>query len=167
MKASSVQLAYDLINPYLFKTPASPHIAAAIDHKKFNLNKVLDCYSSIEKQSGFVVVEGVGGWLAPLNDEQTVEDMALALQLPVVLVVGMRLGCLNHALLTAQRIQQSGLTLAGWIANVIDNNFSFLDENINTLVKDINAPLIGQLNFSEKQFNSKYEKSISLLAKAK
>lgn len=165
MKASSVQLSYDLINPYLFKTPASPHIAAAIEHKTINLDKVVDCYNLIEKQSGFVVVEGVGGWLAPLNEEQTVEDMALALQLPVVLVVGMRLGCLNHALLTANRIQQSGLKLAGWIANVIDDNFSFLDKNMNTLVTGINAPLIGQLKFSEKQFNRIYEKSISLLAR--
>lgn len=167
MKASSVQLPYELINTYLFKTPASPHIAATLDHKKINLDKIVDCYKLIEQQAEFVVVEGVGGWLAPLNDQQTVEDMALALQLPVVLVVGMRLGCLNHALLTAQRIQQSGLMLAGWVANIMDDNFSFLDENIHTLVEGIDAPLIAQLNYNEKEFNTNYEKSIILLVNAK
>ena len=166
MKASSVQLPYELINPYLFKIPASPHIAATLDHKKINLDKIVGCYKLIEQQAEFIVVEGVGGWLAPLNDQQTVEDMALALQLPVVLVVGMRLGCLNHALLTAQRVQQSGLTLAGWVANIADSNFSFLNENINTLIEGINAPLIAQLNCNEKQFNANYEKSISLLVNA-
>jgi len=163
MQASSIQLSYDLINPYCFKTPTSPHIAASLEQQNINLDKIVDSYKVIEQQAEFIVVEGVGGWLAPLNDKETVESMAIALQLPVVLVVGMRLGCLNHSLLSAERIQQSGLKLAGWVANCTDENMAFLEENINTLTERINAPLIGQLNYAENFFNEDFDKGISLL----
>ena len=166
ISASALKLPYQLINPYVFKTPASPHIAASVDHQQIELDKIKSCYREIETQSDFVVVEGVGGWLAPINETQTVADMAEALQLPVVMVVGMRLGCLNHAQVTAQHIQQSGLKFAGWIANCVDKNFSFLDENINTLSKYIDAPLIAHLGFDKQNFVSKYEDSISSLVKA-
>jgi dethiobiotin synthetase len=167
MEASSVKLPYELINPYLFKTPASPHIAAELEQQQVELDKIISAYEIIEQQTGFVVVEGVGGWLVPLNKQQTVEDLVKALQLPVVMVVGMRLGCLNHALLTAQHIQQSGLELAGWIANSVDQNFSYLEDNINTLIESINAPLLARLEAGQTDIAKKYEKSISLLAKAK
>ena len=166
INASTVKLPYGLVNPYVFKTPASPHIAASIDNQKIELDKITSCYREIESQSDFVIVEGVGGWLAPVNETQTVADMAEALQLPVIIAVGMRLGCLNHALLTAQHIQQNGLKLVGWIANSVDNNFSFLEENINTLTEQINAPLIARLGFDKKNFASEYEDSISSLVKA-
>ena len=166
INASTVKLPYGLVNPYVFKTPASPHIAASIDNQKIELDKITSCYREIESQSDFVIVEGVGGWLAPVNETQTVADMAEALQLPVIIAVGMRLGCLNHALLTAQHIQQNGLKLVGWIANSVDNNFSFLEENIKTLTERINAPLIAHLGFDKKNFASEYEDSISSLVKA-
>lgn len=167
IQASTVQLPYDMINPYLFKTPASPHIAARLEQQHVSLDKIIDSYQSIEQQTDFVVVEGVGGWLAPLNDKQTVADLANALQLPVVLVVGMRLGCLNHALLTVQNIQQSGLELAGWIANCPSDTFTHLEENIDTLISRIDAPLLARLNPGQICFDKKYEKCISLLAEAK
>jgi dethiobiotin synthetase len=167
MAAASLQLTYEQVNPYLFKVAASPHIAAALEQQQVSLDRIVACYRAIEKQADFVVVEGVGGWLAPLNEQQTVEHMALALDIPVLLVVGMHLGCLNHALLTAQRIQQAGLKLAGWIANCLDNNFPYLEENISTLEQRIDAPLVARLNENQTDFAEKYEKSISLLVKTK
>lgn len=163
MAASSIKLPYELVNPYVFQTPASPHIAAELDGRRIDVDTIVSSYKKIESQSEFVIVEGVGGWLAPLNEIQSVADMASALQLPVVLVVGMRLGCLNHALLTAQHIQQSGLQLSGWIANCMDENFSYLEENISMLVNKINAPLIARLDFNDKYFSSEYDISISEL----
>ncbi|MEJ2141551.1 MAG: dethiobiotin synthase [Gammaproteobacteria bacterium] len=161
--ASSVKLPYEQVNPYVFKTAASPHISSGLEHQDIELNTIKECFNQVEQQSEFVVVEGVGGWLAPLNENQTVADMAEVLQLPVVLVVGMRLGCLNHALLTAQHIQNSHLKLTGWIANCVDNNFSYLEENIDALSKRIDAPLLARLDFDKEKFCSEYEKSISSL----
>ena len=167
MAASSVQLPYELVNQYVFPTPASPHIAAKLDDQKINLDNIVLNFKEIEARADFVIVEGVGGWLAPLNETQNVADMAQSLQLPVVLVVGMRLGCLNHALLTAKHVQQSGLQLAGWIANCFDKNFSYLEDNIDTLTRCIDAPLIARLGFNNKNFSSEYEKSIRLLVNTK
>lgn len=166
MQASSVKLSYELINPYLFKKPASPHIAAQLEQRQVELETIISSYLYLEQQADFVVVEGVGGWLAPLNNTQTVADLAQALELPVVLIVGMRLGCLNHALLTVQSIRQSGLELAGWIANCPDKNFTYLEENIKTLNDRIDAPLLARISSGDNAFETKYEKRISLLAKA-
>lgn len=163
IQASSVKFAYELVNPYVFKEPASPHISARLENRQIDLDKVVSCYKEIDSQTDFVAVEGVGGWLAPLSDANTVADMANSLELPVVMVVGMRLGCLNHALLTAQHIQQSNLKLVGWIANCVENKFPYLNENIKTLVARIDAPLIGRLGFNEDSFSPEYERSISLL----
>ncbi len=90
-----------------------------------------------------VVVEGVGGWLVPLNDHETVADLAAAIRLPVILVVGMRLGCINHALLSAESIRAAGCELAGWIANCVAPQMGNLDENIDAIVQRIDAPLLG------------------------
>lgn len=163
IESASVKLPYKLINPYVFSTAASPHIAADLEQQQVELENIKKCFLEIEQQAEFVVVEGVGGWLAPLNDKQAVADMAKVLQLPVVLVVGMRLGCLNHALLSAQHIQQSGLKLIGWVANCIEHNFSYLEENIDTLTKLVDAPLIARLDPDKENFSAEYEKSISSL----
>lgn len=163
-EASSVKLPYELINPYVFKTPASPHIAAGLNNQQIEIDNIVSSYHAITTQSEFVVVEGVGGWLAPLNETQTVADMAIALKLPVVLVVGMRLGCLNHALLTAQHIQNCHLKFTGWIANCVVGNFPYLEENINTLRNRIGAPLLARLDHDKENFCAEYEKSISSLA---
>jgi len=110
---------YDLINPYAFAAPVSPHIAAQQAGVEIDLQHIKTCYQQFSESAEFVIVEGVGGWLAPLTDQLTVADMAATLALPVVLVVGIRLGCLNHAMLTAQAIRQTGLSLSGWVANVL------------------------------------------------
>lgn len=146
--ASSVSLPYDIINPYAFEPPVAPHIAAAQSGVQMDFLKIQDCYNQIASQNDFVIVEGAGGWMVPINDNQTMADLALMLGLPVILVVGIRLGCLNHALLTANAIETSGNQLASWVANNINTTTNNAEENINSLRKRISAPLLGQLPFS-------------------
>ena len=144
---------YSLVNPYVFAEPVSPHIAAARAGVEIDLDKINGCYNILQQQSDVVVVEGVGGWHAPLSMHCTVADMAEKLRLPVVLVVGLRLGCLNHALLTAQAIRQSGLPFAGWIANSLTEQFHAEKENIETLKHFLHdIPFLGTVAYrSDKQ----------------
>jgi dethiobiotin synthetase len=129
------------MNPYAFELPIAPHIAAQQAGIEIDLARIESAYREIASRSGEVIVEGVGGLLVPLNANETAADMALRLNLPVILVVGMRLGCLNHALLTAEAIQQRGLRLAGWIANRIDPAMPAFDANLASLQARISAPL--------------------------
>lgn len=145
--AASVQLDYDLINPYAFEPAIAPHLAAVELGVTIELETILDCYERIASQVSSVIVEGVGGWRVPLGRVITTEHMAKALNLPVILVVGVRLGCLNHALLSAGAINGSGLKLAGWVANQVDPEIERLQENIETLKQRIEAPLLGQVPF--------------------
>jgi dethiobiotin synthetase len=110
------------------------------------LATMLSAYETIRAQADWIVVEGAGGFLVPINQQQDLGDLAQALQMPVILVVGMRLGCINHALLTVAAIAQRGLTLAGWVANTIDADMPYLHENIDTLRARIPAPLLGIVN---------------------
>lgn len=136
-------LEYGQVNPYAFEPPISPHLAAHEAGTEISLRRIVDGCRSLEMLADQVIVEGVGGWLAPLGRTATVADMAAVLQLPVVLVVGMRLGCLNHALLTASLIGESRLPFAGWVANCIDPEMERLSENIQTLRDRLDAPLLG------------------------
>jgi len=133
IKASNVKTDYQIINPYVFEPAVSPHIAAEQVNTEIEFTKIQNNYEQLTKISDVVVVEGVGGWYAPLTCHTTVADLAIALKLPVILVVGLRLGCLNHALLTAQAIRQSGLPIAGWVANHVEKDFSSAEKNIETL----------------------------------
>jgi len=142
---SNVELNYDLINPYAFEPAIAPHIAAADAGIRMDIETLYQKLQTIEQQSDCVVVEGAGGWLVPLNDFQTMADLAKRFQMPVILVVGMRLGCLNHALLSVEAIRASGLPLVGWIANQVSAEMSCLDENIATLQQMIDAPMLGQI----------------------
>lgn len=141
--ASNVALPLALMNPYAFESPIAPHIAAQQAGIEIDLARIESAYREIESQSDEVIVEGVGGLLVPLNANQTAADIVLRLNLPVILVVGMRLGCLNHALLTVEAMQQRGLTLAGWIANRIDPAMPAFDANLASLQARISAPLWG------------------------
>ena len=132
-EASNVDVDYKNINPYVFEPAVSPHIAAEGAGIEIDLKEIKNHFDQLQNKSDVIVVEGVGGWYAPLNYHATVADLAETLQLPVILVVGLRLGCLNHALLTAQAIRQSGLPIAGWIANHVEEDFSSADKNITTL----------------------------------
>jgi dethiobiotin synthetase len=132
--------------PYLLPTPAAPHLVAKSMGVTLELTTILSAYEGVRAQADWIVVEGAGGFLVPINAEQDLGDLAQALQMPVILVVGLRLGCINHALLTVAAIAQRGLTLGGWVANTIDADMPYLHENIETLQARIQAPLLGIVN---------------------
>jgi dethiobiotin synthetase len=139
----NVVLDYNAINPYPFAPAIAPHIAAADAGVRVDMENIYQHYETIAEKSDCVVVEGAGGWQVPLNDFQTIADLAKRLQLPVILVVGMRLGCISHALLTVESIGAAKLPLAGWVANQIEPEMNRLEENIATLQQRIDAPLLG------------------------
>ena len=145
--ASNLSAARANVNPYAFHPPISPHIAAQQSGIDIDLAVIQRAYQSLSNQADIVIVEGAGGFLVPLSEHQTGADLARALNLPAILVVGMRLGCLNHALLTAQAIRAAGLTLAGWVANSIDPQMLMLEENIATLEQQLDFPLLGVVPF--------------------
>jgi dethiobiotin synthetase len=140
---ASTALDYDMINPYHFLPAIAPHIAAAQAGQRIKLGKIVERFIQLKTEADYVLVEGVGGWQVPLNDDETVADLALALKLPVILVVGLRLGCINHALLTAESIHHSGCTLAGWIANTIDPQMAQQQQTIDALTQRLDAPRLG------------------------
>ena len=140
---ASLHQPYDLINPYAYELPVSPHIAGFDNPVDFA--KILECFGALTASADIVIVEGAGGWHAPLNAQQDIGDLAKALDLPVILVVGIKLGCINHAKLTYQAIQQSGLVCAGWIAVCVEGDMLNADENIQTIKAALSAPLLGVL----------------------
>ncbi len=141
--ASALPAPYQLINPYAFRAAVAPHIAAAEEGRTIELANIVAAFEQLRELADAVLVEGVGGFCVPLGPDCDTADLAVALKLPVILVVGMRLGCINHALLTEQAITARGLTLAGWIANRIDPAMSHFEENLTALKERINAPLLG------------------------
>lgn len=149
MDASTLKLPYDTVNPVLLKEPMAPHIAAEREGKRLSAQSLVGyCRGTfMTARSDFTLVEGAGGWRVPLNYRETLADVARELKLDVILVVGMKLGCLNHALLTAEAIERDGLTLRGWIANCPSPNMNGLEENIQTLQRMMRAPLVGVLPF--------------------
>lgn len=146
-EVSNVELSYETINPYAFEPPIAPHIAAREVNTRVDMETIIKHFHTIQSQSESVITEGAGGWMVPLNDFQTMADLAAQMALPVIVVVGMRLGCLSHALLTIQAIQKSKLPVAGWVANHIDPDMSRPQENIQTLIEMIDAPLLGEVPF--------------------
>ena len=143
--ASTLTVPPELDNPVLLPDPLSPHLAAARAGRVIDMAALIASYQSLAAQADAVVVEGAGGFLVPLTDEATGADLAVGLQLPLVLVVGLRLGCLNHALLTAEAIAARGLRLAGWVANRIDPRMAAADDNIATLARRLPAPLWAEV----------------------
>ncbi len=141
--ASTVQATYGQINPYCFHRPIAPHLAARHAGVNIEFPRIIASYRELAGQADEVIVEGAGGFCVPLNDRQTSADLARQLGLPVILVVGMRLGCLNHALLTMHAIAHYQLECAGWVANVLDAGMPALQENIQALRERIAAPLLG------------------------
>ena len=153
--AMSLELPYAQLNPVAFQPPIAPHIAAAQAGKRVSVSRVEGiCRGVFMKGADITIVEGAGGWRVPLNERETMADLARALDLPVILVVGMKLGCINHALLTVEAIARDGLPLAGWVANQIDPDMDVCQENINTLKAAISAPCLGIVPYmSEVAFN--------------
>lgn len=141
--ASNVVLPNETINPWCFKAAIAPHIAAAEEGKVIDFAPILAACDEARRQSDLLIVEGVGGFRVPLGVDRDSADLAVALGLPVILVVGLRLGCINHALLTAEAIAARGLTLAGWVANCVDPAMPRRAENIAALEQRLGAPLLG------------------------
>jgi dethiobiotin synthetase len=140
----TMDLYYEQVNPVAFIEPIAPHIAAQKLDYRMRADQLIGYTRGVLMQGAqFSLVEGAGGWRVPINERETLADLAMGLSIPVVLVVGMRLGCINHALLSAQAINSDGLKLAGWVANCIDPEMPELEANIATLKQRLNAPLLG------------------------
>ena len=152
--ASNVRLPLHQINPYAFEPPLAPHIAAAWSGVEIAVPGIVEAFEALRLQTDVVVVEGVGGFRVPLNAREDTADMAVALGLPVILVVGMRLGCLNHALLTAEAIARRGLKLAGWVANGLDPGMVALQENIAALETWLPSPRIATIPYGREPGSS-------------
>lgn len=134
---------YEQVNPYAFAPAIAPHIAAEEAGIEIEISPIRDTCEELSRNSDCVVVEGVGGWRVPLNRREEVADLAAALGLPVILVVGLRLGCINHALLSAGAIRARGCRLAGWIANSVTPQMAQQQSNIDAIEQRIGAPLLG------------------------
>lgn len=145
--ASNVKLPPEWVNPYRFEPPISPHLAARAAHVEIDLAHIQHCAVALMQQTDVLLVEGAGGWLAPLNEQQCMADLAVALAAPVVLVVGMRLGCLNHAALTAESILRRGLPLVGWIANQVDPDMACQEANLDWLCTHLPAPHLATIGY--------------------
>jgi len=143
LAAASVKAPRELVNPYLFAPAIAPHIAAAEENRPIDIERIAQSFAALRPLADVLVVEGVGGFCVPLGPTIDAADLAQRLALPVILVVGMRLGCINHALLTAQAIAARGLTLAGWVANRIDPQMARFEENLASLEARLAAPLLG------------------------
>lgn len=140
---SNVLASKGQINPYCFERAVAPHLAARFSGVNINLRRIVASFTELQSQSEMVIVEGVGGFCVPLSEDEDSADLAVQMGIPLILVVGMRLGCLNHALLTVAAIQARGLTLAGWVANGVDAQMPMLAENVAALQQRIAAPLLG------------------------
>lgn len=148
LTASSPELSISEINPLCLRHPIAPHLAAAAEQQEIEFASLLAGFTQLQQRVDRIIVEGVGGFCVPLNAQQTSIDLARAFNLPVIMVVGMRLGCLNHALLTAMAIERSGLYFAGWIANTLNPAMPYLEENIETLRRSLTAPCLDVIAYT-------------------
>jgi len=150
IEACATELDYQSVNPVLLTEPASPHISAKIDGVQVNVTQTVQMsQKALNSGADYVLIEGAGGWFVPINDEETVADLACAYGGEVILVVGLRLGCLNHALLSAEAIFNSGLSLKGWVGVSLSPDMPFESENIQTLEANIAAPMLAHIGFNQ------------------
>lgn len=145
-QTASVALSYEQVNPVALEPPIAPHIAAEQAGRVLSADRLAAyCRGALMQPADLVLIEGAGGWRVPLSPRESLARLPQLLELEVILVVGMKLGCLNHALLTAEAIARDGLRLAGWVANRIDPQMACADENLATLTRLFRAPLLGQV----------------------
>jgi dethiobiotin synthetase len=150
MDAASVKLSYQQVNPIALEQAIAPHVAAKKEQRSIDLQRIVGfCRGAMMNRADFVLIEGAGGWRVPLNSRETMAQIPKALSLPVILVVGVKLGCINHALLTIEAMQRDGVQISGWVANQVDPNMSASDESIETLRLAIKAPLLGVVPYLE------------------
>ena len=144
-RVSVPQVPTALINPYRFKAPTSPHIAAALEARTIEWPVIAAAFMELSRRSHWVLVEGIGGWDVPLSAQLFARDIPRRLKLPVVLVAGIRLGAINHTLLTARAIAADGCQLLGWVANTVDADYPYVDETIATIREHVAAPCLGEV----------------------
>ena len=147
MLASSVKLDQNLVCPYLYRTPVAPHIASEIEGRSIEPDHIIKSFNKIQGLTESIVVEGVGGFRVPLTKDFDTADLAVKLNLPVILVVGLRLGCISQALLTMEAINSRGLKLLGWVANSVNSDMHKVQENLLAIRERIEAPLLGQVPY--------------------
>lgn len=147
LEASNVTADYDLICPYRFLPPVAPHIAAQEQDTVISMDHILECYHRLQSSTDTIVVEGVGGWQVPLNEQESMPGLAKELGLPVIIVVGGRLGCINHALLTAESVLASGLSVLGWVFNQVDPDMQQHDAVMQALQNRMPARLIADISW--------------------
>ena len=142
----SLPLRYEEVNPFAFEPAIAPHLAAREAGVQLDVEALAGPVNAVlARNADFTLVEGAGGWRVPLAGGENLSDLAVRLGLPVILVVGVRLGCINHAVLSAEAIQRDGLVLAGWVANIVDPATSRLEENLATLAERLPAPCLGRV----------------------
>jgi dethiobiotin synthetase len=145
-KKCTLNLSYEEINPLCLQQAIAPHIAAQQEGKTIHAQELADhCQKIMTKNADLTLIEGAGGWQVPLNQEEFVGDIVKRLNIPVILIVGMKLGCLNHALLTVKALHDEGIVLHGWIANQLNPQMPVFTENLNTLREKIDAPLVATI----------------------
>jgi len=143
LKQSTNQPDYEWVNPYAFEPAIAPHLAAQACGREIDIQVIMACYRKLSKTADIVLVEGVGGWHVPLSDHCLLADLPVVMNTPVIMVVGMRLGCINHSLLTQDAIRAAGCNLVGWVANTVDPTMREFEGNLQTLKQRIAAPLLG------------------------
>lgn len=160
----SADYPYELINPFIFEPPIAPHIAAAKINQQIDLEKIAKIYFQLTEQNDFVIVEGVGGWRVPLSNNTSLRNIVDLLNIPVLLVVGLKLGCINHALLTTEIINADGHDLCAWASNKIDKEYLYTKETNKTLADKIQKPCIAEIPFLEKFSKKRFANNIDLSA---
>lgn len=146
MAVMTESLCYDEVNPVALSAALSPHLAAQLAGRKLSIQQLAGfCRGTLSRRAGLALVEGAGGWRVPVSEREQLSALPRELRLPVVLVVGLRLGCLNHTILTVEAILRDGLRLAGWVGNIVDPGMEAVDENVATLKSMIAAPCLGVL----------------------
>ena len=148
---SSQPLPYEWINVYSFEPAIAPHLAAQEQGVEMTVEAILAAHKRVADRAEFIVVEGIGGWRVPLNDRQGIWDLARHLEYPVILVIGLRLGCINHALLTTEAISTDGLDLAGWVANQIAPDYPRLEATLDTLSARLQAPMLAHVPWLDRE----------------
>jgi len=147
-QASTVLVDYETVNPFAFEQPIAPHIAAQNNGITLSVKNITDKLSSgLTTPADVTIIEGAGGWFVPLNDQELMSDLVLSLNIPVVLTVGIKLGCINHTLLTVEAIKNSGATLLGWFANCLHPDTLVIENNIKTLNNRISAACLGVIPY--------------------
>jgi dethiobiotin synthetase len=150
MESATVSAKYDVVNPFTFAPPIAPHIAAEQAAVTINVNKLTAAYKTVKQQGAdYLLTEGAGGWALPINNTEYLYDWVKAEKLPVIIVVGMKLGCLNHALLTAAHIQSLGINCIGWIANQVDEHMDEYQANLDSLKARLPFPILAISPYSE------------------